>query len=136
MKDKFSTKELVGYIISGVIAMFGLVLIVLGIVERNMDVTTSKNYLYQADLKVQTALGISLSFWEWGLIFMALGVIIAVIILCVCAKKADREVDRKLRRQQRGSTAIDINSEVKAAVQIIEEPAPAPAVEEPKPEEK
>ena len=131
MKDKFSTKELVGYAISGVIAMFGLVLVVLGIVERNMSVSTEKNYLYQADQKVQTALSIKLSFWEWGLIFMALGVIIAVIILCVFAKKADREVDRKLRRQARASSAIDINSEVKTAVQIIEEP-----VEEPKPEEK
>ena len=134
MKDKFSTKELVGYIISGVIAMFGLVLVVLGIVERNMDVTQAKNFLYQADQKVQLALSVKLSFWEWGLIFMALGVIIAVIILCVFAKKADREVDRKLRRQQRANSAIDINSEVKAAVQIIEEPAPA--VEEAKPEEK
>lgn len=134
MKDKFSTKELVGYIISGVIAMFGLVLVVLGIVERNMDVTQAKNFLYQADQKVQLALSVKLSFWEWGLIFMALGVIIAVIILCIFAKKADREVDRKLRRQQRANSAIDINSEVKAAVQIIEEPAPA--VEESKPEEK
>ena len=135
MKDKFSKKEIVGYCISGIIAMFGLVLIVLGIVERNMDVTSSKNYLFQADQKVQTALSIKLSFWEWGLIFMAVGVIIAVIILCVFAKKADREVDLKLRRQARANSAIDINSEVKAAVQIIEEPAPAP-VEEAKPEEK
>ena len=134
MKDKFSKKELVGYIISGVIAMFGLVLIVLGIVERNMDVVPSKNFLYQSDLRVQTALGIKLSFWEWGLIFMALGVVIAVIILCIFAKKADREVDRKLRRQARAASAIDINSEVKAAVQIIEEPAPP--VEQAKPEEK
>jgi len=135
MKDKFSKKEIVGYCISGIVAIFGLVLVVLGIVERNMDVTSSKNYLYQADQKVQTALSIKLSFWEWGLIFMAVGVIVAVIILCVFAKKADREVDRKLRRQARASSAIDINSEVKAAVQIIEEPAPAP-VEEAKPEEK
>ena len=133
MKDKFSKKELVGYIISGIIVMFGLVLVVLGIVERNMDVLPSKNFLMQADEKVQAALKISLSFWEWGLIFMALGVIIAVIILCVCAKKADREVDRKLRRQQRASGAIDINSEVKQAVKFIEEPAPDV---EPKPEEK
>ena len=130
MKDKFGTKELVGYAISGVIAMFGLVLVVLGIVERNMNVVPSKNFLMQSDLKVQNALKINLSFWEWGLIFMALGVIIAVIILCIFAKKADREVDRKLRRQQRAGGAIDINSEVKAAVQIIEEPA-APAEEKP-----
>lgn len=133
MKDKFSKKELVGYIIAGIIAMFGLVLVILGIVERNMNVVPSKNFLMQADQKVQTALKINLSFWEWGLIFMALGVIIAVIILCVCAKKADREVDRRLRRQQRSGNIVDINSEVKQAVQIIEEPAPQ--VEE-KPEEK
>lgn len=133
MKDKFSRREIVGYIISGVIALFGLVLVVLGIIERNMDVMPSKNFLLQADEKVQAALNIKLSFWEWGLIFMALGVVIAVIILCVCAKKADREVDRKLRRQQRANSAIDINSEVKQAVQIIEEPAPQV---EPKPEEK
>ena len=129
MKDKFSKKELVGYIISGIIAMFGLVLVVLGIIERNMDVISSKNFLMQADQSVQTALNIKLSFWEWGLIFMALGVIIAVIILCVFAKKADREVDRKLRRQARANSAIDINSEVKAAVQIIEEPAQTPTEE-------
>ena len=42
MKDKFSKKELVGYIISGIIAMFGLVLVILGIVERNMDVVQAK----------------------------------------------------------------------------------------------
>ena len=133
MKDRFTKKELVGYSISGVIALFGLVLIVLGIVERNMDVVPSKNFLLQADEKIQAALKIDLSFWEWGLIFMALGVLIAVIILCVCAKKADREVDRKLRRQQRAGSAIDISSEVKKAVEIIEEPAPQV---EPKPEEK
>ena len=133
MKDKFSKKELVGYIIAGVIALFGLVLIILGIVERNMDVVPSKNFLMQADLKVQAALGIELSFRTWGIIFMSLGVLIAVIILCVTGRKADREVERKLRRQQRAGGAIDINSEVKAAVQIIEEPAPQA---EPKPEEK
>ena len=133
MKDRFSKKEIAGYIVSGIIAMFGLVLVVLGIVERNMNVVPSKNFLAQADSKVQTALKVSLSFWEWGLIFMALGVIVAVIILCVYAKKADREVDRKLRRQQRAGAAIDINSEVKKAVEIIEEPAPQV---EPKPEEK
>ena len=37
MKDKFSKKELVGYIISGVIAMFGLVLIAFDNAEYNQD---------------------------------------------------------------------------------------------------
>lgn len=124
MKAKVSTKEIVGYAISGVIALFGIVLIILGIVERHMDVTPSKNYLLTADQSVQLALGIKINFRNWGLIFLGLGVVIAMIILCVAAKTADREVERKLRRQQRAGNAIDISSEVKKAVEIVEEPAP------------
>lgn len=123
-KAKVSRKEIVGYAISGVIALFGIVLIILGIVERHMDVVPSKNYLLNAEQKVMVALGAKIGFRNWGLIFLALGVIIAMIILCVAAKTADRENDRQLRRQQRASSAIDISSEVKKAVEIVEEPAP------------
>lgn len=123
-KAKVSRKEIVGYAISGVIALFGIVLIILGIVERHMDVVPSKNYLLNAEQKVMVALGVKIGFRNWGLIFLALGVIIAMIILCVAAKTADRENDRQLRRQQRASSAIDISSEVKKAVEIVEEPAP------------
>lgn len=119
-----SRKEIVGYAISGVIALFGIVLIILGIVERHMDVVPSKNYLLNAEQKVMVALGVKIGFRNWGLIFLALGVVIAMIILCVAAKTADRENDRQLRRQQRASSAIDISSEVKKAVEIVEEPAP------------
>lgn len=123
-KAKVSRKEIVGYAISGVIALFGIVLIILGIVERHMDVVPSKNYLLNAEQKVMVALGVKIGFRNWGLIFLALGVVIAMIILCVAAKSADRENDRQLRRQQRASSAIDISSEVKKAVEIVEEPAP------------
>ena len=123
-KAKVSRKEIVGYAISGVIALFGIVLIILGIVERHMDVVPSKNYLLNAEQKVMVALGVKIGFRNWGLIFLALGVVIAMIILCVAAKTADRENDRQLRRQQRASSAIDISSEVKKAVEIVEEPAP------------
>lgn len=123
-KAKVSRKEIVGYAISGVIALFGIVLIILGIVERHMDVVPSKNYLLNAEQKIMVALGVKIGFRNWGLIFLALGVVIAMIILCVAAKSADRENDRQLRRQQRASSAIDISSEVKKAVEIVEEPAP------------
>lgn len=123
-KAKVNRKEIVGYAISGVIALFGIVLIILGIVERHMDVVPSKNYLLNAEQKVMVALGVKIGFRNWGLIFLALGVVIAMIILCVAAKSADRENDRQLRRQQRASSAIDISSEVKKAVEIVEEPAP------------
>jgi len=129
MKKKVSTREIVGYSIAGVIALFGIVLLIFGIIERNMDTTLAKNFIYQADQKVQNALGIKISFRGWGLIFMAIGLIIAMIILCVAAKHVDRENDKKIRRQARAGGAIDISSEVKKAVEIIEEPAPQPAPE-------
>jgi len=132
MKDTVSKKEFAWYVVSGLIAAFGLILIILGIIERNMNVIPSKNFILQADEKVQKALGIYISFRGWGLIFLALGVIIAVIALCVNARKTDREVDRQLRRQQRANAISDVKSEVKQAVQIIEEPAPTPAEPEAK----
>lgn len=124
MKDKVSKGEFAWYVVSGLIALFGLVLIILGIVERNMNIIPSKNFILQADEKVQNALHIFITFRGWGLIFLGLGVVMAVITLCVNARKTDREVDRQIRRQQRANTVSDVNSEVKQAVQIIEEPAP------------
>ncbi len=62
----------------------------------------------------------------WGIIFMAVGVVVAIIALVVNAKKADREVEKKIRREQRIAAQNNMNIEVKSAVQIVEE---KPAVE-------
>ena len=61
-----------------------------------------------------------------GLILIAAGVVLAVIVLLINAKKADREVEKKIRREQRLAAQANQTIEVKQAVEIIEE---KPAVE-------
>ena len=85
----------------------------------------SNNFIkdFEAKLKV-------LDLRTWGIIFMALGVVVAIVVLIVNAKKADREVEKKVRREQRLAAQSNMNIEVKSAVQIVEEkPAEEPAPE-------
>lgn len=65
----------------------------------------------------------------WGIIFMAIGVVVGVIALVVNAKKADREIEKKLRREQRIAAQSAMNVEVKNAVEIVEEKPVEPAPE-------
>ena len=60
----------------------------------------------------------------WGIIFMAAGVLVGVIVLLVNAKKADREIEKKIRREQRLAAQSNQTIEVKQAVEVIEEPQP------------
>jgi hypothetical protein len=42
-----------------------------------------------------------LSFFNWGLIILSVGVLLGVIVLCVFASSHDREVEKANRRAQR-----------------------------------
>lgn len=101
MKKKISTKELVGYIIAGVIALFGLSLVITHTVGAYLPVLNSDNAIIIAENKLISSLSIKLDFLGWGLIFMAIGVIIALIILLSVAKKVDLDVEKAQRRAQR-----------------------------------
>ena len=59
----------------------------------------------------------------WGIIFLALGMFVVIVALNYFAKKVDRENEKTIRRQQRLSSSLAKDIEVKDAVQIIEEPA-------------
>ena len=85
----------------------------------------SNNFVLDFEAKIHLGLR------YWGIIFMAIGVIAGIIVLVVNAKKADREVEKKVRREQRLAAQSNMNIEVKSAVQIIEEkPAEEPAPEQ------
>ena len=58
-----------------------------------------------------------------GLICIAAALVVFVCALLVNAKKADREVEKKLRRELRAQAQNDSTIEVKKAVEVIEEPA-------------
>ena len=100
-KKKVSTKELVGYIIAGVIALFGLSLLITHTVGVYLPVRNSENAVIIAENNLMTSLKIGLDFLGWGLIFLAIGVIVALIILLTVAKKIDLEVEKNQRRAQR-----------------------------------
>lgn len=100
-KKKVSTKELVGYIISGVIALFGVALMITHTVGVYLPVLNSNNAVVIAENAVKNALKINLDFLGWGIIFMVIGVFIALMILLSVAKKVDYDVEKAQRRAQR-----------------------------------
>ena len=93
--------ELVAYIIAGLIGLWGLVYLVLGLIAENIDVLSSKNELLKASNTIKKLFG--MGFVGWGLTLMAIGAVIAIIFLAVNAKKSDREFDREARRAARRS---------------------------------
>lgn len=132
-KQQLSWKELVWYIIGGVVALFGIALMIFGIIGHHIA-DRSVNFVKDAEAALIAKIKIPFDFRVWGIIFMFIGVIVIVIALNFFAKKVDREVEKSIRRQQRLNAGNNTDIEVKAAVQVIEEtPAPqsAPAPEKP-----
>jgi len=105
--NKIAVGELVGYIFSGLIALGGLTLAILGIIARNLS--NIDNALRQANDKLADA--ITLGFQPLGAIILLVGVIIAVIIMVTVGKRVDIEEERLARRAQRFSLEQDNKSE-------------------------
>ena len=124
MKSKVSGKEFAWYLSGATIAVLGLILMVFGIIGHHMNVATDNNFIKKAETALINGIKIPFDFRIWGILIFVLGVTIVIIALAVNAKKADREVDKQLRRQQRQAALKDNTIEVKSAVEIIEEPAP------------
>ncbi|MCH5172334.1 MAG: hypothetical protein J1F31_05865 [Erysipelotrichales bacterium] len=100
-KKKISTKELVGYIIAGLIALFGLSLMITHTVGVYLPGRNSANAVIIAENKLMNSLKIGIDFLGWGTIFLAIGVVVALIILLTVAKKVDLDYEKKQRRAQR-----------------------------------
>lgn len=103
--DTITTKELVWYAISGIIIAAGLVLIILNLVGTYASGNAGTNPIKVAESSFMTSLGAPISFLGWGLILLALGVIVLISTLAYNAKKSDKVVEQQIRRQQRLSAA-------------------------------
>lgn len=121
-KNEMSVKEFVWCCIATLIAVFGIILMVFGIIGDHIGGPLSQNFIKNAEANFP------LNFRIWGVIFVLIGVAVLVIVLCVFARKADRELERTVRRQQRLASA---NAEaavgVKSAVEVVEAEKPAEA---------
>lgn len=130
MKNKVTGKEFAWYLVGATIAVFGIILMIFGIVGHHMNVAADSNFIKNAEKALIAAIKIPFDFRIWGILVFLLGVAVDVIALVVNAKKTDREVEKKLRRQQRQAALKDNTIEVKSAVEIIEEaPAEEPVAE-------
>lgn len=130
---KVSGKEFAWYVVGGIFAVFGLTLMVFGIIGHHMNVPLADNFIKGAESAVIKAIKIPFDFRIWGILFLILGMFVIIVTLNYNAKKTDREVEKTIRRQQRLNAGMNTDIEVKSAVQVIEEPAPE-QVNENKPE--
>ena len=117
---KVTDKEFAWYLGCGLIIFLGLVSIVFGIIGYHMSTATGMNFVQNFEEKIKFDLR------YLGLILVGGGVAILICVLLFNAKKADREVEKKIRREQRLAAQNNKTIEVKQAVEVVEE---KPAIE-------
>ena len=128
-KLKLSIVELVWYPICALVMLWGIVYVVLGLINKYNDLSSLDTFCkgFKSMFK--------LDIYFWGLIIFAIAVVAAVVVALYFAKTYDKVADREQRRSAR------LNA-LKKPEKVVDEQEPqftteaAPAVEEqPKVEE-
>ena len=91
--------ELVWYILCGLVGIWGLTYIVLGLVEQNLPISTENSELTKANLVIIEKF--KLGFLPWGLIILAIAAVAIVVVLLIFSAKVDRDYEKNVRRAQR-----------------------------------
>ena len=112
---KVTNKEFAWYLACGLLGVLGLLAITFGIIGYHMSAPSGTNFITEFEDKIHFQLRYI------GLIFIAAAVVLSLCVLLFNAKKADREVEKKVRREQRLAAQASKTIEVKKAVEIIEE---------------
>ena len=87
--------ELIWYPICAAVIIWGIVYVVLGLVNQYNDLSALKDFC--GDFKST----FKLELYFWGLIIIAIGVVAAVAVMLFFAKSFDRVADREQRRSAR-----------------------------------
>ena len=130
-KLPLSIFEIVWYSICVLVMIWGLVYVILGLIDGANDLTSLHKFMG----KFQKTFGLTMYFW--GLIIFAIGVVAGVTVMIVYAKTFDKAADREQRRSARLS-AIKKEEKVVAEQkpEVVEEPqAPVEQPKEEKPAE-
>ena len=91
--------ELVWYTVCGLVGIWGLTYIVLGLVAQNLPIKSEDEGLVKANLDF--AKTFKLDFFGWGLIILAIAAVAIVVVLLLFSNKVDREYEKTTRRAQR-----------------------------------
>ena len=94
-KLPISIFELVVYILSGLLGLWGLVYLALGFAVNFLRFDHAL-VIYDKSIEASSHMGLLFQ----GLLILACAVLVAVTILCVFAKGADREFEKEQRRKQ------------------------------------
>lgn len=97
-KKKKSVFEIVWYSLTGLVALWGLTYVVLGII---CSLIALDSPLAQANNAIVDEFG--LGFLYWGLIILVIASVAAIIVLLTFAKKVDRDFEKTQRRSLRRS---------------------------------
>lgn len=95
-KLKLSLFEIVWYILCGLVLLWGLTYIVLGLVAKYAPIPSSDNEVLKASDAYAKVF--KLGFFEYGLIHTAVAWLLAIIVLLIYSKKSDREFEKEQRR--------------------------------------
>lgn len=91
--------ELIVYLVAGALALWGLTYIALGLIGSYINVGADDNALLKGSEALAKVFG--LGFLGWGLIILSIGALLAVVCLCINAKKTDKEAEKAARRAAR-----------------------------------
>ena len=91
--------EIVWYALTGLVGIWGLTYIVLGLVAQNLPITSEDKGLVKVNGQFAKTFG--LDFLGWGLIILAIAAVCAVIVLLLFSNKVDRDYEKTVRRAQR-----------------------------------
>ena len=129
-KLPLSLFEIVWYTICALVIIWGLVYVVLSLINKYNDLSNLDKFA----VSFKKNFGLTLYFW--GLIIMAIGAVAGVAVMIISAKTFDKASDREQRRSARLNALKKEDKVVdEQKPEVVEEkPAPAP-VEEPKQEE-
>jgi cation transport ATPase len=121
-KLPLSIFEIVWYSICALVIVWGLIYVILSIVDKYNDLSS----LHAFATSFKSTFGLALYFW--GLIIIAIGAVAGVVVMILFAKTFDKAADREQRRSARLSALKKeekVVSEQKA--EVVEEKVEAPA---------
>ena len=114
-KLPISIFELVVYSLAGLLGLWGLVYIALGI---SCEFISYKSALAEADAHLKATTG-NMGFLFQGFLVLGIAVVVAVVVLLIFAKRTDRDYEKAQRRLARLSK--DNNQVVDAEATPVEE---------------
>ncbi len=127
-KLPLSIFEIVWYSICVLVMIWGLVYVILGLIDGANDLTSLHKFMDN----FKKTFGLTMYFW--GLIIFAIGVVAGVTVMIIYAKTFDKAADREQRRSARLSALNKKEDKVVAEQkpEVVEEkPAEQPIEEQP-----